>query len=216
LTTVSLGTPRLDNTIFISFISVMTEIKEKMSKLPDAINRFVLHWGEMGQTWGVNRSVSQIHALLYVSDQPMTAEDIAGRLHIARSNVSNSLKELLSWGLIRRVPQLGDRRDHYEAEADMFEMVRRIAEGRKAREIDPTLDVLRLCAENAVKDRRVSKQARARLASMLDVVETVDRGFSAVMRLPTSRFRKFLKMGSAITKLVTAQKTKTPTRARQV
>ncbi len=194
----------------------MTEIKEKQGSLPQTLNRFVLHWGEMGQVWGVNRSVSQIHALLYVSDQPITAEDISGLLHIARSNVSNSLKELLSWGLIRRVPQLGDRRDHYEAEADMFEMVRRIAEGRKAREIDPTLDVLRLCTEDAVKDRRISKQARARLASMLDVVETVDRGFSAVMRLPTSRFRKFLKMGSAITRLVTAPKTKTPTRVTRV
>ncbi len=186
----------------------MTEISKNEQALPQSLNRFVLHWGEMGQVWGVNRSVSQIHALLFVSDTPITAEEIAGLLQIARSNVSNSLKELLSWGLIRRVPQLGDRRDHYEAEADMFEMVRRIAEGRKAREIDPTLDVLRLCAEDAVKDRRVSKQARARLSSMLDVVETVDRGFSAVMRLPTSRFRKFLKMGSAITRLVSAQKNK--------
>ncbi|MDP2763955.1 MAG: MarR family transcriptional regulator, partial [Brevundimonas sp.] len=90
----------------------MTEI----TKLPAALERFVLHWGEMGGFWGVNRSVAQIHALLMTADRPMTAEDIAGALEIARSNVSNSLKELQNWNLIRRVPVRGDRRDHYEAE----------------------------------------------------------------------------------------------------
>ena len=186
----------------------MTEIQAKSPGLPPTLSRFVLHWGEMGQIWGVNRSVSQIHALLFVSDAPLTADEISAQLQLARSNVSNSLKELMAWGLIRRVPMLGDRRDHFEAEVDMFEMVRRIAEGRKAREIDPTLDVLRLCTEDASKDKRVSPAARQRLASMLDVVETVDRGFSAVMRLPTSRFRKFIKMGNAITRLVTISKSK--------
>lgn len=186
----------------------MTEIT-KTKPLPQALNRFVLHWGEMGQVWGVNRSVSQIHALLYVSDHPIPAEEIASVLRLARSNVSNSLKELLSWGLIRRVPQLGDRRDYFEAEADMFEMVRRIAEGRKVREIDPTLELLRQCRDEAAKDRRVSKETRARLKSMLDVAETVDRSFAAVMSLPSARFRKFLKLGNAITRLVSAQKSKT-------
>lgn len=194
----------------------MTEISVKARKLPPTLNRFVLHWGEMGQVWGVNRSVSQIHALLFVSDDPLTADEISALLRLARSNVSTSLKELLSWGLIRRVPVLGDRRDHFEAEADMFEMVRRIAQGRKAREIDPTLDVLRLCTEEAVSDRRISEKARARLSSMLDVVETVDRGFSAVMRLPTSRFRKFLKLGSAITRLVGPSTSKQRTRSPKV
>src|SRR4051812_29181030 len=112
----------------------MTEIPETTDRLPLAIERFVVAWGEMGETWGVNRSVSQIHALLYISDQPLTAEDIAARLKLARSNVSTSLRELLAWSLIRRVSALGDRRDFYEAEADVFEMVRRIAVNRKARE----------------------------------------------------------------------------------
>jgi DNA-binding transcriptional regulator GbsR (MarR family) len=120
--------------------------------MPAAVERFVVHWGEMGEVWGVNRSVAQIQALLYVAERPLAAEDIAERLRLARSNVSTSLRELLSWSLIRRVPVLGDRRDYYEAEADMFEMVRRIAQGRKAREIDPAIAVLRACVTDARAD----------------------------------------------------------------
>src|SRR5262249_56855896 len=108
-------------------------------KLPDAVERFVLHWGDMGDQWGVNRSVSQIHGLLYLAERPMTAEDIAEALGMARSNVSNSLKELLSWNLIRRVPIMGDRRDHYEAETDLWELLLRITAARKEREIDPAM-----------------------------------------------------------------------------
>src|SRR5215470_7913092 len=98
----------------------MTEISEKESKLPAAAERFVLHWGDMGGQWGVNRSVGQIHALLYLSEKPLTAEDIADTLGLARSNVSNSIKELQIWGLVRRVPVMSDRRDHFEAETDVW------------------------------------------------------------------------------------------------
>ena len=115
----------------------MTEINDNTEPLPPSVTRFVLHWGDLGSQWGVNRSVAQIHALLYLSEQPLPAEVIADRLGLARSNVSNSIKELLNWGLIHRVPVLGDRRDHYAAETDIWEMVTRIAKGRKAREIDP-------------------------------------------------------------------------------
>src|ERR1700755_1655096 len=108
----------------------MTEITDK-KKLPPAIQRFILHWGDMGDEWGVNRSVSQIHGLLYLAEAPMTAEDIADTLGMARSNVSNSIKELLSWGLIRRVPILGDRRDHFEAETDIWEVAGGVGAGRK-------------------------------------------------------------------------------------
>src|SRR5262249_52478007 len=111
---------RLDMCSVISDISVMTEISES-HRLPVAIERFVLHWAEMGSQWGVNRSVSQIHALLYASERPLTAEDIAETLGLARSNVSNSIKELIAWNLIRRVPIKGDRREHFEAEADVWE-----------------------------------------------------------------------------------------------
>ena len=180
----------------------MTEITEQDALLPPAIERFVLHWGEMGQVWGVNRSVAQIHALLYVSDAPKTAEDIARELGLARSNVSTSLKELTGWNLVRRVSQMGDRRDFFEAEADMFEMVRRIATGRKAREIDPTLALLRGCVSEAERDSRVSTKARGRLGEMLQFMEIVDRGFEEIMRLPAPTLLKLMKMGGALAKFV--------------
>ena len=100
----------------------MTEITVRSQKLPTAVEQFVLRWGDMGGQWGVNRSVAQIQALLYLSERPLTAEDIAETLGMARSNVSNSIRELLGWKLIRRVPVLGDRRDHYEAEADLWQI----------------------------------------------------------------------------------------------
>ncbi len=127
----------------------MTETTDK-KKLPAVVERFILHWGDMGDEWGVNRSVSQIHGLLYLAEAPMTAEDIAETLGMARSNVSNSIKELLSWNLIRRVPILGDRRDHYEAETDIWEVAARIAARRKERETRPR----RRCAARLRLGRR--------------------------------------------------------------
>src|SRR5499425_2034899 len=100
--------------------------------------RFVLHWGEMGARWGINRTVAQIHALLYLSPKPLNAEEIAETLGVARSNVSNSLKELQGWGIVRVVHVLGDRRDHFESIKDVWDIFRIVAEERKRREIDPT------------------------------------------------------------------------------
>src|SRR5690242_21369873 len=144
----------------------MTEITDTRKPLPIALERFVLHWGELGGQWGVNRSVSQIHALLFLSEKPMTAEDIADTLGLARSNVSNSIKELLAWNLIRRVPIRGDRRDHFEAEADVWEMFTRIAVGRKERELDPAIVALRACAAEAQGDATVHAVASARLKAL--------------------------------------------------
>ncbi len=169
--------------------------------MPGAVERFVVHWGEMGTTWGVNRSVSQIHALLYLSERPLTADDIAERLSMARSNVSTSLKELIGWNLVRRVHVMGDRRDHFEAEADLYEMVRRIAEGRKAREIDPTLAALRICVSEADEDKQIAAAPRARLREMLDFLETVDRSFSELVRLPGPTLMRLAKMGGAVARL---------------
>src|SRR5215475_593030 len=115
----------------------MTEITEQADKIPEAVRQFILNWGNLGERWGVNRSVSQIHALLYASERPLNAEDIADALGMARSNVSNSLRELQSWELIRAAPVLGDRRTFYEAETDPWTIVTRIAAGRKSRELDP-------------------------------------------------------------------------------
>src|SRR5580658_666765 len=134
----------------------MTELTVSQGRLPAAVEQFVLRWGDMGDQWGVNRSVAQIHALLYLSERPLTAEDIAEALGMARSNVSNSIRELLAWKLIHRVPILGDRRDHYAAEADIWKMVTRIAQGRKEREIDPAVAALRHVLEAANGDSRIS------------------------------------------------------------
>lgn len=185
----------------------MTETTAKNS-LPEPIERFVVHWGEMGTVWGVNRSVAQIHALLFVSDAPRTAEDIAESLNLARSNVSTSLRELQGWKLIRRVQVLGDRRDYFEAEADMFEMVRRIATGRKEREIDPTIALLRDCVADADADRRVSPLARKRLASMLDFMTTVEKGFDEIIRLPAPTLMRLISLGGAVAKFVSPRSRK--------
>src|ERR1041384_6177015 len=109
-----------------------------MERLSLVQEKFILHWGEMGTRWGINRTVAQVHALLYLSPQPLNAEDIAMTLEVARSNVSTSLKELQSWGLIRVVHVIQDKRDHFESCKDVWEMFRIIADIRKRREIDPT------------------------------------------------------------------------------
>ena len=178
----------------------MTEISEisNQPKLPEAIQSFVLHWGDLGSQWGVNRSVSQIQALLYLAEKPMAAEDIAEQLGLARSNVSNSLRELLSWSLIRRVPLRNDRRDHYEAEADLWEMATRIAAGRKSREIDPALAALRSCVAVADIDPSLSKTARTRLKAMLTFTEQVDRFYNQMLSMPRSKRDLILKLGSKI------------------
>src|SRR3982751_4000198 len=152
----------------------MTEISDSSVMLPTAVQQFVLHWGEMGGQWGVNRSVAQIHALLYLSDRPLNAEEISDTLKIARSNTSNSLKELLGWKLIRRAPVMGDRRDHYEAEVDLWQMLTRIAQGRKEREVDPAVAALKTCTEEARRDRRISPLARGRIENKHDFILTMD------------------------------------------
>src|SRR5262249_61032321 len=114
-------------------------------KLKDTTQRFVLQWGELGSSWGINRTVAQIHALLFLSPEPLHAEQIAETLSVARSNVSASLKELQGWGIVKRVHRLGDRRDHFEALGGVWEMARVLAGERKRPEVDPTLAAGRPC-----------------------------------------------------------------------
>ena len=137
----------------------MTEITEKPVTITPAIERFILHWGDMGATWGVNRSVAQIHALLFVAGRAMNAEEIADLLRMARSNVSTSIRDLMNWGLVRRIPVLGDRRDFFEAEGDVWEMASKIVAIRKAREIDPAQEVLKACLDDAAHDPAASPAA---------------------------------------------------------
>lgn len=198
----------LDKRSRLSDISVMTEITKQAANdaerkpLPPAMTRFILHWGDLGGQWGVNRSVAQIHALLYLSEQPLNAEQIADTLGIARSNVSTSIKELLNWHLIHRVPMLGDRRDHFAAETDIWEMVTRIARGRKAREVDPAEAALRAATAEADSDRDVSPVARERLHAMLDFVTTMSHWHDEMLRLPKSTLMTFIKMGSKVTRFL--------------
>lgn len=180
----------------------MTEITESSTILPPAVDEFVLRWGDLGGQWGVSRSVAQIHALLYLSERPLTAEDIAEALGIARSNVSNSVKELLGWELVRRVPVKADRRDHFEAEIDIWEMATLIARGRKKREIDPASEALRACVAHARGDRRISPVAMERLSEMLDFVETVNRWYVQMLGVPRDRLVALIKMGSKIVNLI--------------
>ena len=185
----------------------MTEITDK-KKLPAVVERFVLHWGDMGDEWGVNRSVSQIHGLLYLAEAPMTAEDIAEALGMARSNVSNSIKELLALNLIRRVPILGDRRDHFEAETDIWEVAARIAAARKERELDPAITALRACVTDATDDPTINPVASKRLKEMLAFTELVERWYTQMLNVPRPRLVALIKLGEKIVGLLPAGKSK--------
>ncbi|HSV26245.1 MAG TPA: MarR family transcriptional regulator [Xanthobacteraceae bacterium] len=186
----------------------MTEITDKPATVAPALERFVLHWGDMGGQWGVNRSVSQIHALLYLSERPLTAEDVAETLGLARSNVSNSIKELLSWNLVRRVPIRGDRREHFEAEADVWEMFIRIAAGRKEREIDPAIAALKFCLSEANADAKVHPVARKRLKDMLDFVETMETWYAQMLTVPKSKIAGLIRLGTRIVNILPGGKAK--------
>lgn len=179
----------------------MTEITNESSKLPDAVEQFVLRWGDMGSQWGVNRSVAQIQALLFLSERPLTAEDISEKLGMARSNVSNSLKELLGWKLIHRVPVLGDRRDHYEAETDLWQMTTKVAQGRKAREIDPMVEAI-TAAMASIDDPRISPKVRGRLLAMHEFVGTVDRWYQQMLEVPPAQIMTLIRMGSRVVSLL--------------
>ena len=183
--------------------SVMTEITDAKPRLPAAVEQIVLRWGDLGGQWGVNRSVAQIQALLFLSDTPLTAEDIAETLGMARSNVSNSLRELMTWKLIHRVPVLGDRRDHYEAETDLWQMATKVAQGRKAREIDPMVAAIRDAMAHLDEDAAgVSAQAKARLHRMHDFVTTVDNWYEQMLRVPPETLMRLIRMGAKVVGLL--------------
>lgn len=176
----------------------MTEITNTIDRMPAAIQRFILNWGDMGSQWGVNRSIAQIHALLYISETPLNAEQISHTLGIARSNVSNSLKELQSWKIIQRIPIPGDRRDHFTAETDVWEIAICIAAVRKQREIDPALETLDLCVEEAADDTRISARQRERIENMREFVHTMDHWYSQMLKVPSATLLRIVRMGNKI------------------
>jgi len=171
-------------------------------ELSPTLTRFVLHWGEMGTRWGVNRSVAQIHALLYITGRPMHAEEIADTLHVARSNVSTSLRELQGWGIVRVTHLLGDRRDHFESMKDVWEMFRIIVDERKKREVDPVLAMLRETTVEAKRPGAADAYTRERLADMLQFFEAMAAWTEQTRKLPTPAVVRLVKMGDKLGRLL--------------
>ena len=172
-----------------------------MPTLPPVTQKFVLHWGEMGARWGVNRTMGQIHALLYLSPKPLPAEEIAETLGVARSNVSTSLRELQGWGVVRVVHQLGDRRDHFEPMRDVWEMFRVILNERKRREIDPTVAMLKGCLQD-LEAGPPDPATRQKVADILEFLETMTSAYEDVRRLPTGALREMTRMKGKLRKLL--------------
>ncbi|KQP55261.1 GbsR/MarR family transcriptional regulator [Methylobacterium sp. Leaf108] len=172
--------------------------------LSPLVQTFVLHFGEMGSRWGINRTVGQIYALLFVSERPLTADEIVDHLGLSRSNVSMGLKELQAWNLVRLQHRPGDRRDHFSTPDDIWQIVRTLAEERKKREIDPTLTMLR---ENLMQDAQTGEDgyAQDRLREMHDLLELLTGWYSDVQKLETERLLQLLTLGSKVQKVLEAK-----------
>ena len=164
-----------------------------MAELSEVQKKFILHWGEMGARWGINRTVAQVHALLYLSPRPLHAEEIASSLNVARSNVSNSLRELQGWGIVRVTHQLGDRRDHFETMTDVWEMFRIIVEERKRREIDPTLRMLQESLAELEKEGG-DLYTKERVAAMLEFMTSLTQLYDEAKGFPPGALRSLAKL----------------------
>jgi len=183
----------------VSAASVITE-KLKMNLSPLA-QRFVLHFGEMGSRWGINRTVGQIYALLYVSEQPLNADDIVDKLMISRSNVSMGLKDLETWRLVKLSHLPGDRRAFFSAPDDIWLIFKTLAEERQRREIDPTLTLLR----EALLDKPEQpgdEHAQARIRQMYELTELLTNWFADIRKLSPATLQSLMKMGGAVVRLL--------------
>lgn len=170
-------------------------------ELTETARRFVVHWGEMGTAWGVNRTVAQIHALLFFHGRPLHADDIAQTLVVARSNVSNSLKELLNWNLIRTTHVLGDRRDYFETSLDVWELFRTIVRERKEREFDPTVRMLQELVATPGFEQE-SPDAQDRVRETLRFMQTLGTWSEEMLRLPPPTLEKVMRLGASVQKFV--------------
>ncbi len=171
-------------------------------KLSPAVENYVLHWGEMGTRWGTNRTVAQIHALLYLSPEPLRADEIVEALSVARSNVSTSIRELQSYGLVRMTHVLGDRRDYFESLCDVWDIFRVIMEQRKQRELNPTLLMLQKCAAQVDSEDNTDKVTKDRIHNMLKFVSNTTEWYDEIQAVPTKTLQKLMKLGSSITKFL--------------
>jgi DNA-binding transcriptional regulator GbsR (MarR family) len=179
----------------------------RLTNIPEA-EAFILHWGEMGTNWGVNRSVAQIHALLYLSERPLNAEEISESLKLARSNVSTALKELQGYGIVRRQHVTGDRRDHFVAETDLWELLMRISAERKRREIDPTIELLAALKERIAERQDVPAHVRERISRMHEFISTLTNWYDQVRRLPKPTLVTLMKLGSKVAQFIPGSKKK--------
>jgi DNA-binding transcriptional regulator GbsR (MarR family) len=173
-----------------------------MTSLSSVQQKFILHWGEMGTRWGINRTVAQIHALLFLSQKPLNAEDIVQALGVARSNVSSSLKELQGWGIVRRVHLVGDSRDHFESVKDVWETFRLVLDERKKREVDPTQRLLHECLDEAAKDKATDEYTEQRLRELANFFDTTTAWYGQIRQWPTGALTKFVKAGDKVRKLL--------------
>jgi DNA-binding transcriptional regulator GbsR (MarR family) len=176
------------------------EAPEKI-QLSEQGNQFILHWGEMGSRWGINRTVSQIHAFLYYTGKPANAEQIAETLQVARSNVSNSLKELQNWNLIHVTHMMGDRRDYFETSLDIWQLFRTVITERKVREFDPTVKFLQNFVEED-KFNNNEKEAQQRVKAMLELMQTLSAWGDEMINLKPETLTKIMKYGAKIQKLI--------------
>jgi DNA-binding transcriptional regulator GbsR (MarR family) len=171
-----------------------------MKMLSPIQQKFILHWGEMGTRWGINRTVAQIHALLFLSSTPLSAEEITETLGVARSNVSNSLRELQSWGIVKLVHRMGDKRDHFESMKDIWEMFRVVLDERKKREIDPTLRLLRECLQETEQTKEKDPHTEAQLRKLNEFFETTTACYIQLRNWPMAALVKFVKLGDKVLK----------------
>jgi DNA-binding transcriptional regulator GbsR (MarR family) len=169
--------------------------------LSPTFSRFVLHWGEMGARWGVNRTMSQIHALLYLAGRPMHADELCETLGVARSNVSTSLRELQNWDLVRLVHLSEDRRDHYETSTHVWELMRTIVRERQRREIAPTVVVLRALLDDPAL-RKEPAPVKQRMEETLELLQTLTSWSEEMLKLDTATLMKLLRLGARIQKLL--------------
>jgi DNA-binding transcriptional regulator GbsR (MarR family) len=169
--------------------------------LTPAAQKFVLHWGEMGQAWGINRTMAQVHALLFVAPSPLDAEEISSLLDVSRSNVSTSLRELITWGVVRRVHIIGDRRDRFEALKDVMETFRVIMAERKRREMDPTIALLEHCVEEAKVGGPSEEYTRDQLEKMLEFTRMVTTWYGHIDNLSTPSLLRLFRGGSLLAKV---------------
>jgi DNA-binding transcriptional regulator GbsR (MarR family) len=179
-------------------------------ELSGATRDFVLHWGEMGTRWGVNRTVAQVHALLYLSPEPLTAEEIAETLAVARSNVSTSLKELQNWNLAQVTHRIGDRRDHFQTSHDVWELFMTVIEQRVEREIEPTLALLHRCTAEAQAGRVAQTETATRIRALVDFMQEMHDWYSEMKKLPPATLRSLLRTGAGITRLLPIGRKKGP------